>query len=346
MAFSASARQVPGPAAGTVYALGDDATRIEVWPHVGFNCLRWQVRDAAGTWGDLLYVAPDFEANPVPTRSGHPVLFPFPNRLKFGRFDFAGRTWQLPLTESTKTHAIHGFSPRVPWRVVWVTYGPEYASFTCELKLSADVPGGVWPADFEFQVTYTLRPNRLTVDALVTNTDAKPLPFGLGYHPYFRLPTAPGATCDEFVLQVHAGTLWPALDSLATGDNVPVPADCDYRGPRRVGAAKLDHLFGSLPPTAGADGLREVAALGHVAAPGVVTVRADPGFREVLAFTPAHRQAVAIEPYTCATDAANLAARGIDSGWRVLAPGGAWEGRVEYVWDAGRRPVASGREVS
>jgi len=44
-------------------------------------------------------------------------------------------------------------------------------------------------------------------------------------------------------------------------------------------------------------------------------------------------QAVAIEPYTCSADAPNLAARGIASGWRVLAPLGEWEAVVEYRWD-------------
>jgi aldose 1-epimerase len=51
-------------------------------------------------------------------------------------------------------------------------------------------------------------------------------------------------------------------------------------------------------------------------------------------FTPAHRKAVAIEPYSCSADASNLAARGVDSGWRVLAAGAAREAVVEYRWDA------------
>ncbi len=38
---------------------------------------------------------------------------------------------------------------------------------------------------------------------------------------------------------------------------------------------------------------------------GGATLRllASPGFREVVAFTPPHRQAFCVEPYTCATDA-------------------------------------------
>jgi aldose 1-epimerase len=45
-------------------------------------------------------------------------------------------------------------------------------------------------------------------------------------------------------------------------------------------------------------------------------------------FTPPHRKAVAIEPYTCASDAAHLP----DGGFRVLAPGEQWAAGVRYEW--------------
>jgi aldose 1-epimerase len=54
-------------------------------------------------------------------------------------------------------------------------------------------------------------------------------------------------------------------------------------------------------------------------------------FRELVAFTPAHRQAVCLEPYTCITDAINLQQRGIPAGLLVLAPGGRWTGVVGLV---------------
>src|SRR5437660_12469950 len=98
---------------GTAFELTDSAStvRAEVWPRCGFNCLRWQVRQADGAWGALLYTASDWESNPVPTRSGHPILFPFPGRLRDGRITVAGQTYQLPLNDSTKRYAIHGFTP-------------------------------------------------------------------------------------------------------------------------------------------------------------------------------------------------------------------------------------------
>jgi aldose 1-epimerase len=46
-------------------------------------------------------------------------------------------------------------------------------------------------------------------------------------------------------------------------------------------------------------------------------------------FTPPHREAVCLEPYTCMTDAINLQQRGVEAGWRVLPPGESWTSVVE-----------------
>ena len=324
-----------GSSTGTVYVLADDAktVRAEVWPFLGFNCLRWQVRNPEGSWGDLLYTAPDWETNPVPTRSGHPVLFPFPNRMKDGQFTFAGEKYQLPRNESTGKHAIHGFTPRNTWRVVGQEVTNDCAAITGQFQLSKDLPDALpcWPADFIFSLTYRLSPQSLRVDAIVQNPGTTPLPFGIGYHPYFSIPTAPDASVDDMILQTTANSLWVAEASLATGERTPIPNEIDFRQSHPIGPVTLDHLFGDVPFTNPGE-LEPVAWLSHRSVPGKLTVSTDPAFRELLLFTPPHRKAIAIEPYTCTTDAANFADRGIDSGWRILASGGEFRTAVEYSW--------------
>jgi aldose 1-epimerase len=59
-------------------------------------------------------------------------------------------------------------------------------------------------------------------------------------------------------------------------------------------------------------------------------VAAGPAFREWVLYAPPDRPVVAIEPYSCTTDAANLAARGIDSGLVTLASDATWRGEVEF----------------
>ena len=327
MAFGITTREA---ASGTVYTLADDAggATAEVWPALGFNCVRWSVRTQSGGVGPVLYTAPDWETNPVPTRSGHPILFPFPNRLKAGHFTFEGKEYQLPLNESSGRHAIHGFTPKSAWRVVGVTATDDAAEITGEFRISLDRPDvlACWPGDLILTVTYRLTVSALEVRCRVRNPGAGNVPFGLGYHPYFCLPSLPDAATDGMVLHAPARSLWVAENSLATGEKVPTPAAVDFTWPRPVGDAVLDTLYGDLPPETSAR-----ATLSHPHAPETVTVTADPAFRELLVFMPSHRRAVAVEPYTCATDALNLSARGVDAGLRVLAAGAEFAASVRYA---------------
>ncbi|MCS7271555.1 MAG: aldose 1-epimerase, partial [Gemmataceae bacterium] len=203
-----------------------------------------------------------------------------------------------------------------------------------ECILAEDLPEVVhlWPANFKIQVTYRLFRQCLRVEATVTNVDNKPLPFGLGYHPYFRLPGVQDADMSRYVVQVPAEKIWISDELLPTGERQAVPPQWDFRQGKTVGDARWDLVLTELTSAPQADGLRTLARLHHPAASGQVEVRATPAFREVVLFTPPHRQALAIEPYTCAADAANLAARHVDSGWTVLRPGEKWESAVEYTW--------------
>jgi aldose 1-epimerase len=338
MPFTVSTQPVSaGGTTDTAYVLSDTAgtARAEVWPAFGFNCLSWQVRQPNGTWGDVLFRDPTWEQNPVPTRSGHPILFPFPNRLRHGRFTFDGREYQLPLNESTCTHAIHGFTPRNPWRVVGAGGEKTHAFVTGQFQLSKDLPGSahLWPADFVLTLTYHLRADSLEVDCLIENPDSKPLPFGLGYHPYFAIPDVPTATADEMILEAATGDVWELGGGVPTGHRTPAAGEFDFRTARAVGAAVLDALYtrDGNPPV--------FAALGHPVSVGRLEVSAPAEFRELLLFTPPHRKAVAIEPYTCATNAANMP----DAGWRVLPPGESFAAAVKYTW----RPAGgAGRSVA
>ena len=122
MAFAIHTRTQSGVTGrdATIFVL-DDGTggRAEVWPALGFNCYRWQIQ-RAGQSLELLYQDPDLFHNGRPTRSGIPVLFPFPNRIRDGRDTWAGKEYRLPTNDPSGKNAIHGFTPSRPWRVLTV----------------------------------------------------------------------------------------------------------------------------------------------------------------------------------------------------------------------------------
>lgn len=204
----------------TVYLLEDteSGTRAEIWPVLGFNCLRWQTPHQ-GRLRDWLWSDPQLWDDPRPTRSGIPILFPFPNRIRDGRFTWNGKSYQLPINDAQKRNAIHGFVCQRPWRVADAGSNNESAWLKGMFQGVLDAPDyrSLWPADYLIEVTYTLSRDRLRFEVTVTNSDIVPLPFGLGLHPYFRF------LADACQFQAW-GTWerWVLEDLLPTGERVPL----------------------------------------------------------------------------------------------------------------------------
>ena len=94
-----------------------------------------------------------------PTRSGTPILFPFPNRIRDGRFSWDGKEYQLPLLDSTGGHAIHGFVCRRPWQVLDTGANESAAWLTAEFRGIEHAPEmqACWPADYRLRITWTAR---------------------------------------------------------------------------------------------------------------------------------------------------------------------------------------------
>jgi aldose 1-epimerase len=307
----------------TVWTLHDpDAgCGCEISPSMGGNCYRWYVSEAQQP-RELLYRDPAIFPGGRPTRSGIPVLFPFPNRIRGGRFQWGDQTYQLPVNDSAQANAIHGFACRSAWRLAGTGNDGQSAWLTMEFQASVDAVHALrlWPADHRLTLTVRLRRDRLRLEAVVSNHDRVPLPFGLGFHPYFHL-----ATPDTAVL-APARSYWQLQDSLPTGTRLPVDAERDLNRPRPANALTLDDVLTELPAEAvNGEGLIFRGRCGRV------EMWTSPAFRELVVFTPPHRQGFCLEPYTCTTDAVNLQARAIDAGWLVLQPGERWSAVVEMV---------------
>jgi aldose 1-epimerase len=206
------------------------------------------------------------------------------------------------------------------------------AWLTGEFRGSLDAPDcrALWPSDYVLRVTYRLAARQLRIEAEVENPDRIPLPFGLGYHPYFRTQPGPGATADDCQVEAAGASYWVLDDMLPTGALRPASGERDLNQPRRFKDLTLDDVLTGVPREPGADGL---CRRGGLRWPTALALRvlASADFRETVLFTPAHRESFCIEPYTCTSDAINLQQRGVDAGWRVLPPGGKWNGVVEMA---------------
>lgn len=124
-------------------------------------------------------------------------LVPFCNRIQDGRFDWQGRTVQLPPNDPKESYPLHGYG----WKTAWTVL--ERAAERVELQWQ-HAPGE-WPWAFEVRQSIALTTTALEVQLSIVNTSAESMPAGLGHHPFFPLtPQTRFAADVEFKCETNA----------------------------------------------------------------------------------------------------------------------------------------------
>lgn len=259
-----------------------------------------------------------FDADDVRPSYRGATLAPWPNRIVDGRYSFGGEEYQVALTEPARGHALHGF-------VGWLDFEAVDKSPSHVTLAAAIQPQTGYPWRVVVQTTFSLDADGLTQTVNARNESTDAAPWGTGPHPY--LVAGPGAV-DDWTLEL------PAADVLLTDDrlspdgiaavDVADPARFDFREPRAIGSAELDHAYTGLARDAGGDAtVRLTTPAGDgvgmtwdAACPWVQVHTSDKGVGK-----PGHRSGLAVEPMTCAPDAFNAGSYDFDAGLVVLEPG-------------------------
>lgn len=296
----------------------DSGATADVALGLGFNCYSWRTAFAGESGGEpreLLWAEPGFEnCDGRPSRSGTPLLAPFPGRIKNARFEWDGVTYDLEDT-SGAGHAIHGFAVREAWREVSRTDDRVTAQF----QPSIDAPAALsqWPCDYRLEATYTLEAHRLRLGLSAENLGDLPMPFGFGSHAYFRLPLTDGGDPEATIVRATIDGEWVSEEAIPTGelaalgDGETLPAG----GPLAGREFDTPYRFASGASTT------------EVSDPGSgrrVVQTFDASMKCCVIYTPEHREAICLEPYTCTPDAIGLTDRGVEAGLITLGPGEAY----------------------
>lgn len=237
------------------------------------------------------------------------LLVPWPNRVRDGRYSFAGQTRQLALTEPEQGHAIHGLVRWATWAVV--DHSPTSA--TLEHLMLAQ-PG--YPHVLAVRVEHRLDEHGLTVTVTATNRGDSAAPYGSGAHPYIR---ASATTIDGCLLRVPAATrLTTDERQIPVGTEPVAGTEYDFREPRAIGNTRLDTAYTDLERDH--DGIAEV----HLEDPesgDAVRFWMDAAHSHLMIYTgdtlsARRRHGLGVEPMTCPP---NALASG--EGLVVLEPG-------------------------
>ncbi|WP_274706745.1 aldose 1-epimerase family protein [Allorhizobium sonneratiae] len=149
-----------------------------------------------------------------------PILFPIVGKAPDDHITIDGRSYPM---------AQHGFARRRIFTCL------ENKRDACRHELRADAETrAVYPYDFSLIVEHRLVENSLTVKATVRNLGDRPMPYGIGFHPAFRLPL-PGGEGKDHTITLDTGAE-PALYRLESGllGTAPRPS------PFRKGALTID----------------------------------------------------------------------------------------------------------
>jgi aldose 1-epimerase len=310
----------------SIITLHDPASgsSAEILTEMGFNCFRFETRPA-GKDVQWLWSHPNFASGEErPSRSGIPILFPFPGRIAKAAYRWKGREYRLSGPMDDFGNAIHGFVHTRPWRVI----EESGTVATGEFHASVDDPGllNEWPSDFRIRATYELRGSVLRLTLVADNPGSAELPFTLGAHPYFRVPLG-GPSARDCVVRLPVARYWELEELIPTGRRLPVEDAARLQSGETFGQLDIDAVFTDLLRT---DGKVE-ASVADPESGHRLTIRSDGVFRECVVFTPPHRDAICIEPYTGAPGAIQLHEQGIDAGLRVLQPGESFSATIEMI---------------
>ena len=224
------------------------------------------------------------------------VLVPWPNRLQDGRYEFDGRSHQLPLTEPEHRNAIHGLVGWASWRI-----GERDDHRVVMEHVIHPQPG--YPFTLGLGVEYALTEEGLSVRTTARNHGSDACPYGCGHHPYLTLGTP---TVDTVELQAPGRRVLISDErDLPIGDESVDGTEYDFRAARTIGATKLDNAFTDL---ARDDDGRAHVRLRDPDSTAALTLWVDEGYGYLMLFTgdtrpDVNRRSLAVEPMTCPPNA-------------------------------------------
>lgn len=300
----------------------------DIVPSRGMLLLQARVRLADGTAFDMLatpndpaFGGPeDFNGN-VSFSLGGAILLPYANRIT-GRpvggreieTQILGQAVRLPMNWGGKApgarqYAMHGLMLDAAFEVAERSGGKVRGVF------HADDFGGHWLSKTDVAVEYRLTPQALELTVEATNAGEGPLPMGIGWHPWFTLPSGDRRQA-RLRAPAKARTEVNNYDEvLPTGKVVSLSGGAyDFAQGRALGDLYLDDCFVHLT----GDAAEIVDPAGKL---GLRVSSVAPPVTAFQIYAPPDRNLVVVEPQYNWADPFSAIWSGQDTGMALLRPG-------------------------
>jgi len=291
------------PTTGQLVALRSDTAELVVAPSCGARIVAFR---AAGrdilrpTTSDALDSAFVYGFAAFP-------LMPYSGPIFGDGFRFGNEWHPLGRNVPTEPSATHGEAWIHPWSIVAQSEG--------SLRLTMDYAPTTnnFPFAWRGEIAYGLEQASLVIDLTVTNRDHRPMPAGLGLHPYF--PKAPGT-----MLTFDSTGVWPPDAPEAVGKGAaPLEPGLDFRHGQDISEIVFDRCF------EGWDGRATLST----ADGWTIRIEGDETFGKLQIYDAWDYPYICVEPVTNANDGFNRAAAGVPGhAVTILEPGRSLAGRI------------------
>jgi aldose 1-epimerase len=291
------------PESGPLVTLRHGLYELRVAPHFGARMVSFR----HGTRDVLRATPDDVIAKPVVYGFAGFPLMPYSGPLFGPGLSFAGVDHVLARNVREEPSATHGDSWIAPFEIV------DQSDTALTLEMEHVPSPGTFPFRYRGHVRYALGDEGLSIRLRVTSRDHRPMPAGLGIHPYF--PKHKGTR-----LKFDCIGVWPPdgpeVVSVGCG---PLTEGFDFSAGQDITEVVIDRLF------EGWDGRAEV-----IAADGFRTIiEADGALDKLQVYSAWDYPYVCVEPVSNTNDGYNRMAAGVPShGIRILEPNRAIEGTV------------------
>jgi aldose 1-epimerase len=274
---------------------------------------------------------------------GGAILLPFANRIR-GKVSADGKTMTVTVSGKAVTlpanwsgnnpgaekHAIHGLMRQSQFQDVSAHNGRDNSTISAVLR--AGNFDGHWLSDTDVKVETTLSHDAFEMTVTAKNVGHQPLPMGIGWHPYFVLPSGDRRQVRLLLPSQTRAVMNNYDDSFTTGQRVSVkgtPYDFSAPAGRALGTQYLDDNFSNLSYNAEGRTVSEI--IDPAAKYGLRLITLSPQIKSIQVYAPPQKNFVAIEPQFNLPDPYNQDWGSADTGMVLLQPGEsvAWRVRLE-----------------
>ena len=271
---------------------------------------------------------------------GGAFLFPFANRI-LGPVTEDRNTGIHYLTARWHGRTVrmvantHGKQPGADWQAMHgdmlaskatslvVKSDPDGSQATAEYDLPADGgANGDWFSSNHVKVNISLSVNSVTATVTATNTGKESEPVGIGWHPYFQLPSGNRANARLHIPATMRAEVNNYDDVEPTGKLTPLMGTA-YDFNAAEGAplpdVRVDDSFVDLKRDANGNVVSEIRDLGTNY--GMRVTAMSPQIRAIQAYSPTDKSFIALEPQFNYGDPLGPQWHGADTGMVTLDPG-------------------------